>query len=78
MCTQHHLEDANLIEEELKAILDEGGEELRKLVARMQMHNANILGSNLCFHEKYKELEALIEQEDLCTTWFTLSAADNH
>ena len=76
--TQHHLEDANLVEEELKIILNEGGEELRKLVTCMQIHNANILGSNLYFHKKRKELKALIEQEGLYTAWFVLSAANNY
>ena len=33
--TQHHPEDANLTEEELTKMLDEGGEDLRKLVTQM-------------------------------------------
>ena len=44
----------------------------------MQKFNANISNSNSYFYKKYKELEALIQQEGLCTIWFTLSVADNH
>ena len=44
----------------------------------MQKFNANIAGSNAYFVKRRKELEALMEQEGMCTTWFTLSAADNH
>ena len=44
----------------------------------MQTFNANIVGSNAYFWNKKKELEALMDQEGICTMWFTLSAADKH
>ena len=44
----------------------------------MQSFNGNITGSNAYFWNKKKELEALMDQEGICTMWFTLSAADNH
>ena len=67
-----------MTEEELKNLIDKGGDEFAALLGRMQKYNANILGSNAYFHKKKKELEALMEQEGMCTMWFTLSAADNH
>ena len=44
----------------------------------MQKHNINITGSNANFYTKRSELEALIDQKDLFTIWYTLSAAKNH
>ena len=44
----------------------------------MQKFNTNIVGSNTYFDKRRKELEVLIQQEGLCTTWFTLSAANNY
>ena len=44
----------------------------------MTTFNANIVGSNAYFFKKRGELESLMDQEGMCTTWFTLSAADNH
>ena len=67
-----------MTEEALCNILNEGGEELEKILGRMQKFNANISGSNAYFYKRRKELEALIQQEGLCSTWFTFSAADNH
>ena len=44
----------------------------------MQTYNSNIVGSNAYFNGKRCELEILLDQEDPCTIWYTLSAADNH
>ena len=44
----------------------------------MQKFNANIVGSNAYFYKKRNKLKALIEQEEMPTTWFILSTADNH
>jgi hypothetical protein len=71
-------EDDNLTEEELIAMVNERGPKLEKLIGRMQIFNANICGSNAYFNKKRRELNALIEQEGMCTLWFTFSAADNH
>ena len=71
-------EDANLTENDLRNLVRDNGEEFKKLTNRMQTFNANIVGSNAYFWNKKKELEALMDQEGMCTMWFTLSAADNH
>ena len=44
----------------------------------MQTFNSNITGSNSYFWSKKRELEALMNQESLPTSWFTFSAAENH
>ena len=54
-------EDENLTEEGLKSILNENGEELEKLLSRMQKFNTNIVGSNAYFYKRRSELESLME-----------------
>ena len=44
----------------------------------MHTYNSNTVGSNAYFYGKLRELETLMDQEDPCTIWYTLSAADNH
>ena len=44
----------------------------------MQTYNLNIVGLNVYFYGERRKLETLIDQEDPCTIWYTLSAADNH
>ena len=75
---EKHPEDANLTEEALHNMLNDKGEELEKIIRRMQKFNSNIIGSNLYFYKKHKELEVLIEQEGLCTIQFILSVVDNY
>ena len=71
-------EFANMDENEMKTVISQGGEDLRKLLGSMQSYNANINGSPQYLYQKRKLLENLIEQHGLCTMWFTLSMADNH
>ena len=71
-------EDKNLTEEALRSILNENGKDLAKLLSRMQIFNANIIGSNAYFYKRRSKLEALMEQEGMPTIWFMLSATDNH
>ena len=66
------------MQELLRNILNENGDEFTMLLHRMQKFNSNIAGSNAYFYKRKIELEALIEQEGMPTSWFTLSAADNH
>ena len=66
------------MEEALHSILNEGGDELNKLLNRMQKFNSNIVGSNAYFFKHRSELESLIEQEGIPTVWFMLLAANNH
>ena len=75
---QKNPEDANLNENKLRKTVGDNGVELKKLVNRMQTYNSNIVGSNAYFYGKRRELETLMDQEDPCTIWYTLSAADNH
>ena len=70
--------DENLTKEELTKIVTENVPEFKLILGRMSKYNSNITGSNSYFYKKRGELEALMEQEDLPTIWFTLSAADNH
>ena len=69
---------ANLSEQELRRIINEGGDEFNALIRKMHVYNANIIGSSSYFYKKRKELEALMETAGMPTGWFTLSAADNH
>ena len=69
---------ANLTEDNLRRIVNEGGDELNALVRKMHVYTANIIGSNSYFYKKRKELEALMECHGMPTAWYTLSAADNH
>ena len=71
-------EDENLTKEALRSILNENGEDLEKLLSRMQKFNSNIVGSNAYFYKRRSELEGLMEQEGMPTTWFALSAADDY
>ena len=71
-------EDENLVEVQLKTVIENGGEELQKLLGRMQKFSANVAGSNACYVKRRKELEDLTEQEGIRATWFTLSAVDDH
>ena len=66
------------MEAQLKTVIDDGVEELQKTLGRMQKFNANFSGSKTCFVRRRKELEALMEQEVVFTTWFTLSVPDDH
>ena len=56
----------------------QGGKELKNILNYTQKFNANITSSNAYFCKRRKELEALMQQEGLCTTWFMFLAADNH
>ena len=67
-----------MTEEALSNMLNDESDKLNNLISQIQKFNTNIVGSNAYFHERRKELEALIQQEGLCTTWFTLLAADNY
>ena len=78
VCSNKNSEDDNLTQAQLKTAIENVGEELQKLSGRMQKIDANISGSNACFVKRRKESEALMEQEGMCTAWFSLSAADNH
>jgi len=71
-------EDTDLTERELREVIAEGGERLNRLVGKMCRFNANITGGASWFYQRRIELEALMEQEGMCTWWYTLSAADNH
>ena len=71
-------EDANLTEEDMREIVEENGERLRSILARMSMFIANINGSPAYLHKWKIWLEALMEQEGMCSIWFSLSMADNH
>ena len=71
-------EHANLTEDELQEIVNEGGDRLKEILGRMNAYNANINGSNAYLYQRRKELEALMFQKGLCTIWFSLSQADNH
>ena len=51
---------------------------LKKIVNCMQIYSSSIVGPNPYFYDKRRELETLMDQEDPCTIWYTLSAADNH
>jgi len=44
-------EDDNLTKEALRSILNDNGEELKELLARMQKFNTNIVGSNSYFYK---------------------------
>ena len=55
--------DDNLIENELRDIVSNGGDKLNKLMSRMQKFNSNVVGSNTYFYKKRNELEALMEQK---------------
>ena len=71
-------EVASMTEENLCAVIHEGGEVLDSLIGRMTAYNSNILGSPSYLYTKKMHLEELMEQSGMCTIWFTLSAADNH
>ena len=73
-----HPKDGNLTEEALQNILYQGGKELESTLGCMQKFNANIIGSNVYFYKRRKELEALIQKESLYSTWFTFSAVNNN
>jgi hypothetical protein len=67
-----------MTEEDLRAVIREGGEALDSLIGRMTAYNSNILGSPSYLSTTKMHLEELMEQAGMCTIWFTLSAADNH
>ena len=71
-------EYSNISEQDLLDIVNNGGEESKKLLSSMRAYSGNILGSNSYFLKRRTELEALMVQEGLCSVWFTFSAADNH
>ena len=48
--------DANMTEEELRRIVNDGGDEFLQLLGRMQKYNANISGSNSYFYKKKSNL----------------------
>ena len=75
---QKNKEDADLTEDQLREIIDEGGDRLQTLLGKMCRYNANVTGTPSWFYQRKMELEALIEHKGMCTWWFTLSAADNH
>ena len=78
MYLQKDPEDANSKEREQRKIVGDNSIELKELVNRMQTYKSNILGSNAYFYGERRGLETLMDQEDPCTTWYTLSVADNH
>jgi hypothetical protein len=71
-------EDANLSEEDLRAIVREGGARLDRMLGNMQAYNANINGSNAYLHQWRNKLVALMKQEEMSSIWFSVSMADNH
>ena len=71
-------EAANLTEEDMANLVQQGGAALDQLLGGMQAFNANINGSNAYLHKWKTNLEALMEQEGMCSFWFSLSMADNH
>ena len=75
---QKHSEFGTMDASDMSVVINQGGEQLRKLLSSMQAYNANINGSPQYLYRKRKLLEQLIEQHGLCTMWFTLSMADNH
>ena len=44
----------------------------------MQTYNSNIVDLNAYFYGKRRELETLMDQENPCKIWYTLSSAENH
>ena len=72
------IDDYNLTEDLLQNILNEGGEELKKMLNYMKKFNSNIIGSNAYFFKCRSKLELLIEQEGMPTFWFALLATNNH
>ena len=49
-----------------------------KLLDRMQMFSANILGPDAYFVKHWKQLKIIMQQKNPPTIWFTFSAANNH
>ena len=68
----------NISEEILRRILTTQGPEFKELINSMQLYNSNIVGSNVYFYKRRRELEALMEVKGIPTAWFTFSGADNH
>ena len=52
--------------------------DLEKIENCMQTFNSNIMDSNAYFYTNRHELETPMSQENLCTIWYTLSAADKY
>ena len=42
------------------------------------MYAANVVGSDTYWSKKGRELEALVQQKEIGTAFFTMSFADNH
>ena len=53
-CLKNNSGDNNLTEEKLKTIINNGGEDLQKILGRMQTFNANISGINAYFVKRRK------------------------
>ena len=51
---------------------------IKKMVNRMQTFNSNSVGSNVYFYTKRRGLDTLMDQEDLCVIFYTLSVVKNH
>ena len=56
----------NMSDSDLEKIINENGEELQRMLSKMQMYSSNILGSNAYFYKRRTELQALMEQEGMC------------
>ena len=69
-------EDANLTKAELREIVQGSGEAFQSLMGRMHSYLANIFGSPAYLYKARKELEALMDQEVVCSIWFSFFAAD--
>ena len=66
------------MENKLRDIVKDGRDKLNNLLSQIQKFNSNIVSSNAYFQKKRNKLEALMEEERMPTTWFILSAIDNH
>ena len=47
-------------------------------ISRMHVYSANVVGSDAYWSKKGRELEALVQQKEIGTAFFTMSFADNH
>jgi hypothetical protein len=62
--------------EELKAMVTNG--QIEEIISRMDVYAANVVGSDAYWSKKGRELEALVQQKEFGTAFFTMSFADNH
>ena len=74
---QKNPDDANLTFEELKETIEEGGEEWKSILARMQSYHANINGSAAYMHNEKQNLDTMMDQGGTSHFWWSFSQADN-